>query len=106
MIDIRTFALTGAIIYVFLLLALYFTNRLTSFKDFKHWISSFSVLTIGLFFIALRGILPAFISVVIANVLYVLHYLLLVTGFQSTLQIKIMKKNVLVAILVSFGILY
>ena len=106
MIDIRTLGITGAIIYVFLLLALYLTNRLTGFKDYKHWISSFSVLTIGLFFIALRGILPAFISVVIANVLYVLHYLLLVTGFQSTLQIKIMKKNVLVAILVSFGILY
>lgn len=106
MIDIRTIAITGAIIYIFLLLALYLTNRLTGFKDYKHWISSFFVLTIGMFLIALRGILPAFISVIIANVLFTLHYLLLVTGFQSTLQLKTMKKNVLVAILVCFAILF
>lgn len=106
MIDFRTLTITGAIIYVFLLLALYLTNRLTGFKDYKHWISSFFVLTIGMLLIALRGILPAFISVIIANVLFALHYLLLVIGFQSTLQLKIMKKNVLVAILVCFAILF
>ncbi len=106
MIDIRTLAITGAIIYIFLLLALYLTNRLTGFKDYKHWISSFFGLTIGMLLIALRGIIPAFISVIIANVLLTLHYLLLVTGFQSTLQLKTMKKNVLVAILVCFAILF
>lgn len=106
MIDIRTLAITGGIIYVFLLLALYLTNRLTGFKDYKHWISSFFVLTIGMLLIALRGILPAFISVIIANVLFTLHYLLLVTGFQSTLNLKVMKKNVLVVILICFAILF
>ena len=106
MIDIRTLAITGGIIYVFLLLALYLTNRLTGFKDYKHWISSFFVLTIGMLLIALRGILPAFISVIIANLLFTLHYLLLVTGFQSTLNLKVMKKNVLVVILICFAILF
>ena len=106
MIDIRTLAITGAIIYVFLLLALYLTNRLTGFKDYKHWISSFIFLSIGMILIALRGILPAFISIIIANVLYILHYLQLVLGFQSTLQLKTMKKNVLVAILVCFAFLF
>ena len=106
MIDIRTLAITGGIIYVFLLLALYLTNRLTGFKDYKHWISSFFVLAIGMLLIALRGILPAFISVIIANVLFTLHYLLLVTGFQSTLNLKVMKKNVLVVILICFAILF
>ena len=106
MIDIRTLGITGAIIYVFLLLALYLTNRLTGFKDYKHWISSFFVLAIGMLLIALRGILPAFISVIIANLLFTLHYLLLVTGFQSTLNLKVMKKNVLVVILICFAILF
>ncbi len=106
MLDIRTVLFEGALIGIAVaVVMIYYSMVRKTYPGFHHWTVGFTLAGIGSFLIAFRGIIPDFISIVLANIFIVSTPFMLSLGLSHLSGIKWRFRNHYSALLLLYIIL-
>lgn len=79
--DIRTLSLFSGFLSVCLFICMiYIYKSRKTYPGFKQWTVAYALNSLGFVFISLRNILPGFITIILANLLIVLFFVLIARG--------------------------
>lgn len=100
MLDIRTVLFEGALIGIAVaVIMIYYSMVRKTYPGFHHWTIGFTLAGLGSFLIAFRGIIPDFISIVIANAFLVSMPFMISLGLSHLSGVKWKFQNHFAALL-------